>query len=178
MNNRTSDPVFMRNVLLVLSGVLMLLTYFVSGGRLVSCMVTPYGPLNVMFTAATALLAAVVVMRFAYMLLRGPDSPWYIRPGAIALLAIIVPCGGVSFIAFDAPVRTWAGTLAVIPIQACILEFLSMLLLFVVILDWPTQRFSTYTRPRRRFKVKRKDYDDSDPTDGNNSVSQVISRWL
>jgi hypothetical protein len=176
MNNRTSDPVFMRNVLLTALVLLLLLALALSHGAIASYAMSPFGPLVALYPAGLALVIAKSFGLFAVHILRGPGSTWYVRPGAIAFLVVLVPCWCAVFIAVVRAFRFFVQLHPAIPTSARIAEFVSLLLLWIVMLDRPVQGFSTPTRPNHRFKAGHEDHDDYDSTCGGNSGPQDLSR--
>jgi hypothetical protein len=136
----------MRNMLLIMAVALLATAVLVDPGRLSCYMAGPAGPIAAVFAAGTALIFAMAVRQHVGHILRGPEEPWYVRPGAIVLLVVIMPCAALAFTVFDIFTRFSPSLAAAVSMPARILGFLSLFLVWIAILDWPTHGFR---RPQR-----------------------------
>jgi len=87
MRTRTIDPVQRRNALLAISAAFMAM----AGAQrpaLLLFFTSVHMTVNLTVSVVAAFFMTLAIREFASLLLRGPGDPWYVKRGAIALLAI------------------------------------------------------------------------------------------
>jgi hypothetical protein len=146
MSKLTSHPLFMRNVLVLCSGVLAILGFVISSEASALYLKRPFGPTAAFFAIGMAFAAAVAARRLVAVVLRGPGIPWYVRPGAIPFLIAVVLCAAMAFAAIDVFKPTSALLAVAIPIPARLLHFLAVFLLWITVFDWPMGEQRTHRR--------------------------------
>ena len=143
MTYRTPNPVFRRNLFLIGAGILLILAILTSPSVLL-CLVSSKGLAGAALVVGAGLFAAMGIREFAEALLRGPGNPWYVRPGALFFLLIVLICVN----ALASLVCNLAFGLLrlshIIPQRALIFEFMAMGFLWIAILDWPARHERPY----------------------------------
>ena len=153
----SSNPISRRNLFLTFAGILLLLA-FLNSPAILTCLLTTKGLVATACIVGAGFFAAKGIREFAYVFLRGPGVPWYVKPGTFVFLFLIlmginIAANMASSFAFDAFQMAH-----IIPKRSLILEFMGMEFLWIVILDWPSNPNPGIRKPNfKRFNKLQKD---------------------
>jgi hypothetical protein len=133
---KTVDPVARRNTLLQTAAIVMLIAIICRPSILLFCF-SIRELINTIILVVVAFVAAVSIDEWAQSFLRSPGDPWYIRKGAtiFLFLALLVMTTIVVFVGNGTFKAIGSGFL--MSQNGAVLEFISLQLLWIVLLEWP-----------------------------------------
>ena len=133
------NPNTLRNALLAVAGIFLLVAIILSP-RLLSCFSSATGIFSLICIVIEGLLAAHSTKKLGFVFLRGITKPWYGQSMAPIFLLVALPCIGAIFSRIDDLILIIFNVNRFITQEARNFAFMSIQLLWIVILECPNNK--------------------------------------